>query len=53
MKGVPDVLNSITGVVLAYRPKPRTKAAKKRKRLKNKIEEEKKSNGDHGSDARG
>lgn len=35
MKDVPEVLNAITDVVLAYRPKPRTKAALKRKRLKN------------------
>ncbi len=38
MKGVPDVLNAITDMVLAYRPKPKTKAARKRKRLKGKIE---------------
>jgi hypothetical protein len=40
---VPDILNTITDVVLAYRPKPKSKAAKKRKRLKTKIEKEKKS----------
>lgn len=28
------VLNSVTDVVLAYRPKPKTKAAKKRARRK-------------------
>jgi hypothetical protein len=38
---VPEILNTITDVVLAYRPKPKSKAAKKRKRLKTKIEKEK------------
>jgi hypothetical protein len=38
---VPDILNTITDVVLAYRPPPKSKAAKKRKRLKTKIEKEK------------
>ena len=33
MKEVPDALNKITDIVLAYRPKPKTKAARKRKRL--------------------
>ena len=32
MKETPDGLNKIVDVVLAYRPKPKTKAAKKRKR---------------------
>ncbi len=41
-KAIPDVLNTITDVVLAYRPPPTSKAAKKRKRLKTKIEKEKK-----------
>jgi hypothetical protein len=41
-KNVPEILNTITDVVLAYRPKPKSKGAKKRKRLKNKIEKEKK-----------
>jgi hypothetical protein len=41
-KSVPEILNTITDVVLAYRPKPKSKGAKKRKRLKNKIEKEKK-----------
>ena len=41
MKEVPDALNKITDIVLSYRPKPKTKAALKRKRLKPK--EEKKS----------
>jgi hypothetical protein len=40
-KNVPEILNTITDVVLAYRPKPKSKGAKKRKRLKNKIEKEK------------
>ncbi len=34
MKEVPEALNKIVDVVLAYRPKPKTKAARKRKRLK-------------------
>jgi len=34
MKEVPEALNKITDIVLAYRPKPKSKAAKKRKRLK-------------------
>jgi hypothetical protein len=38
MKEVPDALNKITDIVLAYRPKPKTKAARKRKRLKKEIE---------------
>ena len=42
MKGIPDILNTITDIVLAYRPKPKTKAARKRKRLKTKLEKEKK-----------
>ena len=41
-KAIPEILNKITDVVLAYRPAPKSKAAKKRKRLKNKIEKEKK-----------
>jgi hypothetical protein len=31
-KKIPEVLDKITDVVLAYRPKPKTKAAKKRSR---------------------
>jgi len=42
MKDIPKILDTITDVVLAYRPKPKTKAAKKRKRLKTKIEKGKK-----------
>lgn len=37
----PDILDRITDVVLAYKPKPKTKAAKRRKRKK--IRDEKKS----------
>lgn len=32
MKGVPPILDKITDVVLAYTPKAKTKAQKKRKR---------------------
>jgi len=38
----PPELDRIADKVLAYRPKPRTKAAHKRKRLKSKIQKEKK-----------
>lgn len=38
MKGVPEVLNQVTDKVLTYRPKPKSKGARKRKRLKTKIE---------------
>jgi hypothetical protein len=31
-KKIPELLDKITDVVLAYRPKPKTKAAKKRTR---------------------
>lgn len=40
MKEAPDALNKITDIVLAYRPKPKTKAAQKRERVK-KAEEKK------------
>jgi len=40
MKGVPEALNAITDVVLAYRPKPKTKAARKRTRLKTKLKKQ-------------
>ena len=43
MKALPAELNKITDIVLAYRPKPKTKAAKKRKRLKTKIEKQAKA----------
>ena len=32
MKGVPEVLDKMADAVLAYRPKPKSKAAKKRRR---------------------
>ncbi len=34
MKDAPDALNKTVDKVLAYKPKPKTKAAKKRKSLK-------------------
>ena len=37
MKEAPEVLDRITDVVLAYRPKPKSKAAKKRKWKEKKI----------------
>jgi hypothetical protein len=40
MKDVPEVLNTIVDKVLAYRPKPKSKAAKKRKRQQNKVTSE-------------
>jgi hypothetical protein len=40
MKDVPEALNAITDKVLAYRPKPKSKGARKRKRLKAKIEKQ-------------
>jgi hypothetical protein len=43
MKEVPDALNRIVDVVLAYRPKPKTKAALKRKKLKAAKEKRRKS----------
>jgi hypothetical protein len=33
MKDAPEVLNKIVDAVLAYKPKPKTKAARKRKKL--------------------
>ena len=42
MKGVPSALNAITDVVLAYKPKAKTKAAKKRNRIKVKLEKQSK-----------
>ena len=44
MKGVPDALNAIADVGLTYRPKPKTKAAKRRKRLRAKNDKAKASN---------
>lgn len=32
MKGVPEVLDKMVDAILAYRPKPKSKAAKKRRR---------------------
>lgn len=40
MNDAPDALNKIVDAVLAYKPKPKTKAAKKRKRLKAKKEKQ-------------
>lgn len=37
MKNVPEVLDQIADAVLAYRPKPKSKAAKKRKRKAAKL----------------
>jgi hypothetical protein len=37
MKKLPEELDLITDVVLAYRPKPKSKAAKKRKRKTDKA----------------
>lgn len=34
----PKVLNAIADVVLAYRPKPKTKPARKRQRARRKLE---------------
>jgi hypothetical protein len=38
MKEAPEVLDRITDVVLAYKPIPKSKAAKKRKRKEKKLE---------------
>ena len=43
MKDVPESLNKMVDVVLAYKPKPKTKAAKKRKRLAVKKEKAEKT----------
>jgi hypothetical protein len=45
MKEIPDALNKITDIVLAYRPKPKTKAARKRKRLQKKLNTKDKKTG--------
>lgn len=37
-KKIPEVLDRIADVVLAYRPQPKSKAAKKRKRKAAKLE---------------
>ncbi|MEO6981621.1 MAG: hypothetical protein ABI072_00720 [Edaphobacter sp.] len=41
MKETPETLDKIVDVVLAYRPKPKSKAAKKRARKKKVIQKEK------------
>ncbi len=41
MKAVPEALDRIVDKVLAYRPKPKTKAAKKRKRQAAKVKKQK------------
>lgn len=50
MKPVPEkvlkVLDSIADVVLAYKPKPKTKPARKRKKRAAKIEKETKASAD-------
>ena len=38
MTEVPDVLNRAVRAILAYRPKPKTKAARKRKRMRAAID---------------
>jgi hypothetical protein len=45
MKDVPDALNKMVDVVLAYRPKPKTKAAKKRKRAAKALEKKQDAKG--------
>ena len=37
---VPEELNRMVDKVLAYRPKPKSKGAKKRKRMKKEIEKQ-------------
>ncbi len=39
MVNVPKILNAIADKVLAYRPKPKSKPARRRKRRKKKIDE--------------
>jgi hypothetical protein len=39
MKKIPEALDKIADVVLVYRPKPKTKAAKKRTRKAKKMKE--------------
>jgi hypothetical protein len=39
---IPDVLNRMVDVVLAYRPKPKSKGAKKRTRKKKALEKQSK-----------
>ena len=40
MKETPEILNTIVDRVLAYRPKPKSKAAKKRTRKKKALEKQ-------------
>ena len=40
MKDAPEVLNTIVDKVLAYRPKPKSKGAKKRKRKQTALEKQ-------------
>jgi hypothetical protein len=40
MKDAPDLLNAIVDKVLAYRPKPKSKGAKKRTRKKKALEKQ-------------
>jgi hypothetical protein len=40
MRDAPDALNRIVDVVLKYRPKPKTKAARKRKSRKAKLDKD-------------
>jgi|GEM_PF-7026645 len=40
MRGLPEEFEKMVRVVLAYRPKPKSKGARKRKRLKSKIEKQ-------------
>ena len=41
MKDAPEILDKMVDVVLAYRPKPKSKAAKKRTRKKKLLEKAK------------
>jgi hypothetical protein len=41
MKDTPDILNAIVDKVLGYRPKPKSKGAKKRTRKKKALEKQK------------
>ena len=40
MKDTPEILDKIADVVLAYKPKPKSKAAKKRTRKKKALEKQ-------------
>lgn len=41
MKETPEILDKMADLVLAYRPKPKSKAAKKRTRKKKALEKDK------------